>query len=192
MPTNTQSPTSLWKYIKPPCRVGPKAQLSEIRGAEHHSSALEKHFHNTFLHSRCNSAPSPRHSPWAFSSLLHRRSWLDRQVGWGHHVRPSAGPAPGPSPWHAAGRCATSAPHQQLGCTIVQTQEGSDSRVSRGGRNQQHRHLLVSHGLQQRNGWGQLSEGTGGRAIITSRALNKRQSCAPQHPEDEDWQFAFP
>lgn len=149
VPTHTQSPVSLWKYIKPPCFKELGKRLSETRGFEHHLLALEKHFHNIFLHCGCNSAPNPRHSPWTPSSPCCRRPWLDRQVGWGHHRWPCAGPAPGPSPWHAVGHCATSALHQQLGCTIVQTQEGSDSRVSRGGRNRQHRHLLVSHSLWQ-------------------------------------------
>lgn len=55
-----------------------------------------------------------------------------------------SGASPGPEPWHAVGPCTASAPYQQLACTIVQTQEGSDSRVSRAGRNQRRRHLLVS------------------------------------------------
>lgn len=66
--------------------------------------------------------------------------------------------------------CAPSAPQQQqLGRTIVQTQEGSDSRVSRAGRNQQHRHL-VSRSLWQPSGRGQQSEGMGGRAALTPRS----------------------
>lgn len=70
---------------------------------------------------------------------------MDRQVGWGHPDQPQAVPAPGLSSWHAMGPCTASAPQQQqLGRTIVQTQEGSDSRVSRAGRNQRRRHLLVS------------------------------------------------
>lgn len=125
-------------------RVGPKAQLSEITEGLNIIYQLLRNFHNTFLHCRCSSAPNPRHSPLACSSLRHRRPRMDRQVGWGHPGQPRAVPAPGPSPCHAMGPCTASAPHQQLGRTIVQTQEGSDSRVSRAGRNQRRRHLLVS------------------------------------------------
>lgn len=72
---------------------------------------------------------------------------MENQAGWGHPGQPQVVPAPGPSPWHAVGPCTASAPQQQqqLGRTIVQTQEGSDSRVSRAGRNQRRRHLRVSH-----------------------------------------------
>lgn len=71
---------------------------------------------------------------------------MDRQVGWGHPGQPHAVPAPSPSPWHVVAPCTASAPQQQqqLGRTIVQTQEGSDSRVSRAGRKRRRRHLLVS------------------------------------------------
>lgn len=157
---------------------------------EHHLSALEKHFHNTFLHCGCNSAPNPRHGPRGIQLPAWQKALAGQAGGMGCHSQPPAGPAPGPSPWHTAGCCTTSALHQQLGCTIIQTQEGSDSRVSRGGRNQQHRHLLVSHSLRQQNRWGQLSEGTGGQAILTPRAPKEKQSCAPQHPKDR--QLAFP
>lgn len=72
---------------------------------------------------------------------------MENQVGWGHPGQPQVVPASGPSPWHAVGPCTASAlqQQQQLGRTIVQTQEGSDSRVSRAGRNQRRRHLRVSH-----------------------------------------------
>lgn len=66
VPTHTQSPTSLLEIVvKPPCLKELGQRFSEIRGAEHHLSALRKHFHNIFLHCGCNSAPNPRHSLWA-------------------------------------------------------------------------------------------------------------------------------
>lgn len=126
-------------------RVGPKAQPSEITEG---LNIIYQLFRNTFITlSSTADAVQPQTLdtvPGASISLCRRQPRMGRQVGWGHPGQPHAVPAPGPSPWHAMGPCTASAPHQQLGRTIVQTQEGSDSRVSRAGRNQRRRHLLVS------------------------------------------------
>lgn len=92
-----------------------------------------------------------------------------------HPVRPGGPKGDAPRPRGAALHLP---PKQQPGCTSVRAQEGSDSRVCRGGRNQQRRHLL---GGRRKDGDGTRGPvSRGGRAEPCPRNAPGMRVCTPQ------------
>jgi len=100
---NAQCPTSLRKSTEPPCPAGPKARLSEMGGG---LNLIYQLLRSTFT---MLSSTADAVQPLIPDTVPgHPAPRAAGGLGW---PGPSAGPAPGPSPRHAAGRCAASAPH---------------------------------------------------------------------------------